>query len=425
MNRTFDQGRRIRHWTLEIAQNDPSVTRDGDNYLHQGRLIVFTRQQAQKVLEAELEKIPESTGYLRFFSYIRQKYEGIRRVHVQEFLKNSEAHQLYTRRHKPSTTRVSVPKRPGVRWQTDIAYLPEARQGSKALTGICVIIDLFSKYVRAYAITSESAAELQRVFQTFFKDIGPEKAKRVRLVSADNGPGFGSKAFKEWMAEQGVKIVNSKAYSPQSQGTVERMNQTLKKAITSAAETKHGRASAWPLVLDMVVDFVNRSYTRVLKKRTPEEVFGDEDPDPEVAVALAKEGGKRRNSRLYTRLHAGQAVRVALAVVGDAATRGAIKQGTRKGYLAQWSREIFTIKSKHGESYSLEEAPELGRVDRLNLLLLPSKDPHRPVREQPEAAPRTGPRPPPEPVLMGVRPVRARRAPQAAADYMDPDDVEL
>lgn len=57
----------------------------------------------------------------------------------------------------------------------------------------------------------------------FFRGLGVE----VERVMTDNGPGYRSHAFNEWLESAGIKHKYTRPYSPWQNGKVERMNRTL------------------------------------------------------------------------------------------------------------------------------------------------------------------------------------------------------
>lgn len=57
----------------------------------------------------------------------------------------------------------------------------------------------------------------------FYRGLGVE----VERVTADNGPGYRSRLFNEWLAASGIAHRYTRPYSPWQNGKVERMNRTL------------------------------------------------------------------------------------------------------------------------------------------------------------------------------------------------------
>ena len=68
----------------------------------------------------------------------------------------------------------------------------------------------------------------------FYRGLGVE----VERVMTDNGPGYRSRLFNEWLAASGIEHRYTRPYSPWQNGKVERMNRTL------AQEWQYARAYA-------------------------------------------------------------------------------------------------------------------------------------------------------------------------------------
>jgi hypothetical protein len=287
------------------------------------------------------------------------------------------------------------------------------------------MLDLYSKYLFAYPVSSENTDDIVKGFDSYFDELGPELSKRVRLVQTDNGSAFTSDIFGTYLRDKGIKLIHSKSYSPESAGAVERANQTLGGMLTSSAEQHHGRASAWNLVLPQTLAYINSTWVRTIRT-TPDQAFhAVGETDEQIKEHLETQAKSRRNSMLYSELKPGD--RVSVRVDGDAKTKAALKGGTRKGYLRNWSLKTYTVSKRRGNTYSLVNEPEWGFIDRLNLLLLPTSEPYRqasPVaRERFERAPRGRASPPPR--AAEPRPVRAKRSAKSDIyDYSNAEDEE-
>lgn len=416
------------HWTLARAKNDPRVQKRADGHYIDDKRIVFTKQEGLEIIKEEYKKVPPSTGYLRFYSYLcgvggeGGRFVGLRREWVQTFLADAETRQLYRRLHKPSSTQAIVAKSPGSRLQVDLKFMPATYKGSRRLVGFLLIVDLFSKWIFAYPVTGESADECIKAFTAYFEEIGPELAKRVKNIQSDNGSGLSSEEFTKYIKDRGIKLIHGKAYSAQSQGAVERAHQGVAGMCTSMAETRYGRATAWNLVLEDVVDYINNTWTRTTRT-TPERAFNapEGEPDEKIKELLQNAAMSRRHTMLYSQLSVGDSVRVSVRVDGDAKTKGALKDGKRKGYLRNWSFQTYTIAKRRGNTYSLVNESQWGYIDRLNLLYIPTDTPYREAspeaREKRASSPRARePATPADP-----RPTRAKKSTQQ--DDFDYEDV--
>jgi len=95
---------------------------------------------------------------------------------------------------------------------------------------VLVLIDMFTKYVEAFIVSSTGADEVVNSLRfTFLRHGIPES------ILADNGTAFISKAVSDTFASFGIHGKHSTPYNPQSNGIVERVNRTLKSSLAKYA----------------------------------------------------------------------------------------------------------------------------------------------------------------------------------------------
>ena len=91
---------------------------------------------------------------------------------------------------------------------------------------ILIIVDAHSKWIEAVCTPSTSSASVIEVMSTLFSQFGvPE------MVVTDNGTGFVSTEFEEFLCANGVKHTTSVPYHPASNGLAERAVQIVKKGL--------------------------------------------------------------------------------------------------------------------------------------------------------------------------------------------------
>ena len=82
--------------------------------------------------------------------------------------------------------------------------------------------DHFSKYSKCYLIDNKKTETVIEKFQDYFNVIGnPE------IIHTDNGGEFSSKLFTEFCEKNKIKIIHGGVKHPQSQGAVEKFNNTI------------------------------------------------------------------------------------------------------------------------------------------------------------------------------------------------------
>jgi transposase InsO family protein len=83
-------------------------------------------------------------------------------------------------------------------------------------------IDSFSQFTWSFALSDKTAAGVEKEITNIFKIFGYPS-----ILQSDNGGEFIEKHLRKTMESKGVKIVNSSPYHPQTNGRVERFNQTV------------------------------------------------------------------------------------------------------------------------------------------------------------------------------------------------------
>ncbi|XP_067326105.1 protein NYNRIN-like [Anolis sagrei] len=125
---------------------------------------------------------------------------------------------------------------------TDFTEMPP-QKGYKYLL---VFVDTYTGWVEAYPTRTEKAVEVSRAL---LKDIIPRFGIPLEIGS-DNGPAYVHKVIQGLCQILGTKWKLHCAYRPQSSAKVERMNRTLKTAMSKICqETGLG----WTVILPMVL----------------------------------------------------------------------------------------------------------------------------------------------------------------------------
>jgi len=114
-------------------------------------------------------------------------------------------------------------------WQADIKYGPyiPAANGSKKKTYLIALIDDATRYIcHAQFYDNQRLPILEDSFRKAVLKCGKPDA-----VYVDNGKIFISRWFRIACAKLGIRHLNTKAYSPQSKGKIERFNATVEEFL--------------------------------------------------------------------------------------------------------------------------------------------------------------------------------------------------
>jgi hypothetical protein len=128
-------------------------------------------------------------------------------------------------RENKSVRPMSLPTRPWSHIAIDhVGPFPMSNHGHKY---ILVIIDRFTRYAEAVAVTDVSAkTTAEAIAERILCRYGiPE------VMLSDRGTSFTSEIFSHMLKVLGIKQIKTTAYHPSSNGAVERFNKTLKKTL--------------------------------------------------------------------------------------------------------------------------------------------------------------------------------------------------
>jgi transposase InsO family protein len=156
-------------------------------------------------------------------------------------------------------------------WATDASYFRVIGWGYYYLV---TVLDDYSRFILAWKLQKDMAANsLIEVVQdavdaTGMIDVPIEN--RTRLLS-DNGSGYVSNAFREYLHQVGIAHILSAPFHPQTNGKVERYQQSLKREVN---QLPYELPSQLERAIATFVDYYNhRRYHKALRNVTPVDVL--------------------------------------------------------------------------------------------------------------------------------------------------------
>jgi transposase InsO family protein len=186
---------------------------------------------------------------------------------------------------------------PNQLWQTDFTYLKVIGWGWFYL---CTVLDDFSRYVIAWRLcTGMTASDVSETLELAITASGCRDVplrQRPRLLS-DNGPGFISDAFAQWLAQHGIQHVRGAPAHPQTQGKIERWHQTMKNRILLENYYLPGALQAE--IEAFVEQYNHRRYHESLNNLTPADVYFGRGQ----TILLERERIKRRTIQQRRLMH--------------------------------------------------------------------------------------------------------------------------
>ena len=121
-------------------------------------------------------------------------------------------------------------------------------------------------------------AECFTTFKQYKKWIENLTEKKIKILRTDNGGEYLSKAFMTYLTEHGIIHQTTVPYTPQQNGTAERLNRTLMQTVRSLLEHANLPQEFWAEALQTATYLRNRIPKTSLDNKTPFEVFHGTKP---------------------------------------------------------------------------------------------------------------------------------------------------
>ena len=246
-----------------------------------------------------------------------KKY-GIKKATVLKWLQAQGSYSI----HKPivrkfKENRVFVNGK-DEQWQADLVDVQRLSKNNNGYKYILTVIDVLSKYAWAIPLKNKTGTSLVNAFKQIFKD-----NRKPEKLQTDKGSEFTNKVFQKFLKDNNIHFFVT--YNETKAQIVERFNRTLKTKMWryfSFANTFR-----YIDILQELVDGYNNSYHRSINmKPVNVNVMNAQD----VWKTLYIKKGKTRPVRYKFK-------------VGDQVRISKFKRTFTKGYLPNWTEEVFSI----------------------------------------------------------------------------------
>jgi len=198
-------------------------------------------------------------------------------------------------------------------WQADLIEMRQTVGPKLALT----VIDTFSKYGFVIPLKDKSAFEVSKAFSQIIKENG----RYPTHLHTDRGKEFYNSEFKKVMKDYGINHYST--FSDLKASIVERFNRTFKELLFKHMTEKN--TNKWLPLLPQVLNAYNNRKHRTIGMK-PSQVNESNSGLILEKLAPAKKG-------VFKKFSVGDLVRVSKA-----------KTAFDKGYLGNWTHELFKVK---------------------------------------------------------------------------------
>ena len=198
-------------------------------------------------------------------------------------------------------------------WGVDLADMQLLSKYNKGIRFLLCVIDIFSKYAWVVRLKDKKGISIVKAFQSILK----QSNRKAKKIWVDKGSEFYNAYFKKWLQDNDIVM-----YSTHNEGksvVAERFIRTLKskiyKYMTSISK------NVYIDKLDDIVDEYNNTYPTTIKMKPI-------DVKDNTYINTSKEINNK-----YPKFKVGDYVRISK-----------YKNIFAKGYMPNWSEEVFVIK---------------------------------------------------------------------------------
>jgi transposase InsO family protein len=145
---------------------------------------------------------------------------------------------------------------------------------------VLTFIDDFSRKTFVYFLRTKD--ETFELFQQFKGLVEKQTGKQIKRIRTDNGGEYISDGFEKFCKRNGILHEKTTPYTPEQNGTAERMNRTLVEKAKCLLFENDMDKRFWAEAINMATYLVNRTPCTHLKNsemKTPEEVFTNKKSD--------------------------------------------------------------------------------------------------------------------------------------------------
>ncbi|GFU97752.1 putative uncharacterized transposon-derived protein F54H12.3 [Trichonephila clavipes] len=259
-------------------------------------------------------KEPSSFGGVKRLS----KASGVHLNDVQKWLSQQDVYTL----HKP--VRYKFQRRKTIAyginelWQSDLLDMQKLSRYNKGYRYILTIIDVMSRYLRAFPIKDKKASTIKQVLQKVFKKVKPKN------FQTDKGTEFYNKIVRAMLKR--YKIHHYSTKSETKCAILERAHRTLRERMYRAFTYRN--SYKYYDILPELVHSYNHSIHRA-HGFEPTKLTTDDEPE------------------LYKRLYHSNVDPQFSFTAGDIVRLSKARKTFRKGYLPGWTEETFRIYKRY------------------------------------------------------------------------------
>ena len=316
------------------------------NVLFQSYALVFLKlvvgkmeQEAKKQIISNIYFNPEIGGSfsspIKLYKAIKEMgYNNIELSDIKLFLSGLDVYTLH-KTVKYANKKLSKVIAPYIKYQADIdladmSYYEKLNNGFKYFL---LVIDIFSRFVYTAPLKSKSGMEVSNAIKAIF-----EKGYIMEICRSDGGSEFSNVFVKKLLREYNVKQVITRNVSKAS--VAERAIQNIKSRLFRYME--YNNTHEWVNILEKITLGYNRTHHRVIGM-APINVTRDQEGAIWKRVYLPT---LQKKKKIKTQAKHRKPSKIFKLKIGDHVRISFIREPFKRYYDENWSREIYTVKTR-------------------------------------------------------------------------------
>lgn len=282
-------------------------------------------------MEEYLEKIYSDPKHEAGFSGVEKlfrfvKKEGVfelSRKQIKQWLEGNDTYTLHRPvRRKFTRSRVIAYGMDDV-WQMDLADLSSISRHNSGYKYLLTCIDVLSKFAWVIPLKDKTGKSLVSAL----KQIIQSSKREPYHIQTDKGTEFTNKQFQSFLKEKDILFYTTQ--NTVKACVVERFNRSIKERMYKYFT--HRNTLKYMPVLTKLVHAYNNSYHRSIKTKP---ILVNKGNEGDVWKTLYESKSKSSNVK-SSKYSVGERVRISKA-----------KRTFEKGYLPNWTEEVFNVKQK-------------------------------------------------------------------------------
>ena len=288
--------------------------------LYVGKKDANKKMIENKRMDETLSNIYYDPKHPAGFSSIEKlvKASGYSKNKVERWLKKQPTYTLHRTAKKKYPTRKYTVHDIDEQWQADLADVALISNQNRGYHFILTVIDLFTRYAWARPLKTKRGKEVAAAFKDIFRE-----GRIPQRIQTDQGKEFENRDVRALFHDHKIELFSVK--SAYKAAIVERFNRTLKSRLWKYFTMNLNQK--WTNILQDAVHAYNHSIHRTIGMR-PVDVSSENVNEIRQRLSSGKPSTKRSPFK-----------------VGDHVRISKVKSVFEKGYLPNWTEELFTISS--------------------------------------------------------------------------------